>query len=318
MLLAFLLGALVTTGLINIWETYLIAALRGAVMSFNLPARQSIISELVPKKDLPNAIALNSATMNLTRVLGPSMGGVLIALFGVDWLFYLNGLSFLAILYTLRLMHMERVNESRAAASPWQELAEGIRFLRGNKFLRYLVLLAVVPMFFGQPYITMLTVFARDVLVIGPAGLGLLTSTASIGSITGALVIAGWRRTQRVNFMLGGIMFFGFFLLLFSLSHWVLVSLVFLFLAGAGNTAYNSTNNSLLQMNVPDAYRGRVLSLLFINRGMVPLGTALTGLLAETFGAPFALGSMSAMLIVLAVAATILRPHAAETQVTDG
>src|SRR3972149_3547117 len=102
MFLAFLLGALVTTGWVNIWQIYVIAALRGGIMSLNMPARQSIISNLVPREDLPNAIALNSATMNLTRILGPSLGGILIALFGIDWLFYIGGSSYLAILWTLR------------------------------------------------------------------------------------------------------------------------------------------------------------------------------------------------------------------------
>jgi len=309
MCLAFILGALVTSGLVNVWEIYIIAALRGAVMSFNMPARQSIISDLVPKTDLQNAVALNSATMNLTRVLGPSLGGVLIAIFGIDWLFYLNGLSFLAILYTLYLLPDTKTKDGeRKKSGPFQELSEGLVYLRGNKLLLYLLTLAVVPMFFGQPYVTMLAVFARNVLHIGPVGLGLLTSTAGAGSILGALFVASRRRAPQIKFMLYGIIFFGVSLLLFSFSHGVLFSILFIFLAGAGNVAYNSTNNTLLQLNVPDSYRGRVISLLFINRGLVPLGTAFTGLLAEKYGAPAALGSMAAALIILGGVATFLQP----------
>ncbi len=309
MCLAFLLGALVTTGLVNVWEIYVIAALRGAVMSFNMPARQSIISDLVPKEDLQNAVALSSATNNLTRVLGPSLGGILIAMFGIDWLFYLNGLSFLAILYTLHLLPDVKTGDGeRQKTGPWQELKEGLVYLRGNRLLLYLVALAVVPMFFGQPYITMLAVFARDVLRIGPVGLGLLTSTAGAGSILGALFVASRRRAPQIRFMLYGIIFFGISLFLFSFSRGVVLSVLFIFLAGAGNVAYNSANNTLLQLNVPDSYRGRVLSLLFINRGLVPLGTAFTGLLAEKFGAPVALGSMAAALIILGGIATFLQP----------
>lgn len=309
MCLAFLLGALVTTGLVNVWEIYVIAALRGAVMSFNMPARQSIISDLVPKEELQNAVALGSATNNLTRVLGPSLGGILIAMFGIDWLFYLNGLSFLAILYTLRLLPDVKTGGVRQKTGPWQELKEGLVYLRGNKLLLYLLTLAVVPMFFGQPYMTMLAVFARDVLHIGPVGLGLLTSTSSAGSILGALFVASRRRAPQIRFMLHGIIFFGISLLLFSFSHGVVLSVLFIFLAGAGNVAYSSTNNTLLQLNVPDSYRGRMLSLLFINRGLVPLGTAFTGLLAENFGAPVALGSMAAALIILGGIAAFLQPR---------
>ena len=309
MCLAFILGALVTTGLVNLWEIYVIAAFRGAVMSFNMPARQSIISDLVPAQDLQNAVALNSATMNLTRVLGPSLGGILIALLGIDWLFYLNGLSFLAILYTLRLIQYVKTGDGKhGKTGPLKQLREGLVYLRGNKLLLYLLMLAVVPMFFGQPYITMLAVFARDVLHIGPMGLGLLTSTAAMGSILGALFVASRRRPPQIKFMLYAITFFGISLLIFSFSHGVAMSLFFIFLAGAGNVAYNSTNNTLLQLNIHDSYRGRVLSLLFINRGLVPLGTAFTGLLAEKFGAHIALGSMAAMLIILGGVASLLRP----------
>jgi MFS transporter, DHA1 family, staphyloferrin A biosynthesis exporter len=308
MLLAFILGVLITTNVINIWEIYVIAALRGAVMSFNMPARQSLIPNLVPKNDLPNAIALTSATGNLTRVIGPSVGGILIALLGIDWLFYLNGLSFLAILYTLHLMKDTQIGGSMSKSHPWQEFKEGVVFLRSNKLLLYLTLLAVVPMFFGQPYLTMLAVFARNVLRIGPAGLGLLTSTAAAGSIAGALIIAGSSRTPRISIMLWEIIFFGFALLMFSLSSWLSASLILLFFVGASNIAYNATNNTLLQLNIPDRYRGRILSVLFINRGIIPLGTAVMGLLAEKFGAPVALGSMAVVLILIGILAYFTRP----------
>ena len=309
MCLAFILGALVTTGMVNIWEIYVIAALRGAVMSLNMPARQSIISDMVPKDELQNAVALNSATMNLTRVLGPSLGGILISLLGIDWLFYLNGLSFLAILETLRRMKDVPTSGGKTKAGPWRELKEGLVIIRRNKLLLYLVTLAVVPMFFGQPYITMLAVFAKDVLHVGPAGLGMLVSTAGAGSILGALFAAGRRRVPQISFMLGGIIFFGLSLLIFSFSRWVIPSLVFLFMAGAGNVAYNSSNNTLLQLNAPDSHRGRAVSMLFINRGMVPLGTAFTGFLAEKFSAPIALGSMAVMLIMLGGLAALMRPE---------
>lgn len=307
MVLAFVLGALVTTGLVNIWEIYVIAALRGGLMSFNMPARQSMISDLVPRKDLSNAIALNSATIHLTRVLGPSLGGVLIAMLGIDWLFYLNGVSFLAILYTLHLL--ADVGTQRKVANHWQELKDGFAYIGRNRTLLYLVMLAVVPMFFGQPYMTMLAVFARSILEIGPAGLGLLTSVASLGAVTGALAVAGLRRGPRIGMMIGGIIVFGLSLFLFSFSRWLVPSLIFLFLAGGANVFYNSTNNALIQMSVEDNYRGRVLSMLFINRGLVPLGTAFTGLLAENMGAPAALGAMSMMLVFLGGIALMMRPR---------
>jgi MFS transporter, DHA1 family, staphyloferrin A biosynthesis exporter len=311
MVLAFVLGALVTTQWVTLWEIYLLAALRGTVMSFNMPARQSMISNLVPREDLPNAVALNTATNHLTRVLGPSAGGLLIALVGIDWLFYLNGISFLAILYTLHLLR--DVGTIRKDAGHWEEFKDGFLYIRRNRLLRYLVMLAVVPMFFGQPYMTMLAVFARSILKIGPVGLGLMTSVASLGAITGALAVAGRRGGPQIGLMIGGIMVFGLSLVLFSFSRWLVPSLLFLFIAGGANVFYSSTNNGLIQMSVEDGYRGRVLSMLFINRGLIPLGTAFTGLLAEKFGAQMALGSMAGMIILLGGIAMITRPKKALT-----
>ncbi len=129
--------------------------------------------------------------------------------------------------------------------------------------------------------------------------------------MTGALVAAGRHRTPQIGVMVGGILVFGLALFLFSFSRWLVPSMILLFIAGAANVFYNATNNALIQTSVEDGYRGRVLSMLFINRGLVPLGTAITGFLAETMGAPAALGSMAAVLIVLGALALVVRPRIA-------
>ena len=307
MLLALALGILVTTGYGEVWPIYLISVLRGMVTAFNTPAQQSIISDLVPRTDLANAVALNSATIHLTRVLGPSIGGVLIVILGLDWLFYLNALSYIAILYTLYLLPDLGTLEKKGGG-PLQDMTDGFRYIRGHEMIFFLVLLAVVPMVFGQPYLTMLAVFAHSVLEVGPAGLGLLMSVASMGAVSGALTVAGRRRGPRIAWMIGGIMLFGVSLILFSFSTSMLPALVFLFIAGASNVHYNSTNNALIQGLVEDRYRGRVLSVLQLSRGVVPMGSAITGFLAEVFGAPAALAGMSSMLIVLGGIAYVVRP----------
>jgi len=307
MLLALALGILVTTGYGEVWPVYVIAVLRGMVTAFNTPAQQSIISDLVPRKDLANAVALNSATIHLTRVLGPSLGGVLIVILGLDWLFYLNALSYVAILYTLWLLPDLGTLEKKGGG-PWQEMTDGFRYIRGHEMIFFLVLLAVVPMVFGQPYLTMLAVFAHGVLEVGPTGLGLLMSVASLGAVTGALAVAGRRRGPRIVLMIGGIMVFGVSLILFAFSTSMLPALLFLFIAGASNVHYNSTNNALIQGLVEDRFRGRVLSILQLSRGVVPMGSAITGFLAELFGAPAALAGMASMLIVLGGVAWVVRP----------
>src|SRR5262245_34624192 len=154
LLLALALAVLVSSGLVQIWMVLLVAVGRGIMMSFNQPARQSLISELVPRHDLMNAIALNSATLNLTRVLGPALGGVLIATIGVAGVFYLNAASFLAVLYALAVMHFPEF-VPRAHRSVLVDLTGGLRYLAGHAVLRTLVLLALLPMVFGIPYMTM-------------------------------------------------------------------------------------------------------------------------------------------------------------------
>jgi MFS family permease len=309
MLLAFLLATLVATGSINIWLIFAIAAARGTMMSFNLPARQTIISDLVPREDLPNAIALNSVTMNLTKIIGPSVAGVLIGAVGVSGCFFINGASFLAVLWTLFQMELPRVERKAADSSVRESLTAGFRYVRSNSTMSLLIVVAVVPTFFGQHYQTMLTVFARDVLEIGSIGLGILTSATSVGAIMGALILASFSNTvPRGLIMLSALIGFGAFLVMFSYSPSPVISTILLLGVGATQVTYNASNNTLLQMGVPDEFRGRVLSTLFINRGLVPLGTALVGSMAAIFGVRLAVASMASIIVLLGITAFAKAP----------
>ncbi|MBI2906067.1 MAG: MFS transporter [Chloroflexi bacterium] len=303
MLLALLLAVLVSTNLVQFWMVIAIAIGRGVTMSFNQPARQSLISDLVPPSSLMNAIALNSATLNLTRVMGPAIGGTLIATTGVAGAFYLNAASFLAVLYCLALMQFP-ARRPRVSGSIAADLFGGIRYLAGQPALRTLVLLALLPMVFGMPYMTMLTVFASDVLKVGGGGLGLLTASSGVGAMSGALFIASSARHEgRGRFMLSALVAFGASLVVFSLSHWVWLSFLALISVGFTQQAYMSTNNTLIQTYVDKDYRGRVLSTLFLNRGMVPLGATLAGFGAEFVGVQIVTGGMAAVLVIVALVA---------------
>ena len=310
MLLAFALAILVSTGLVEYWMVLVIAVGRGVTLSFNQPARQSLISDLVPREDLMNAIALNSATMNLTRVIGPAIGGILIATVGVAGAFYVNGASFVGVLYGLALMRFPP-HHRRAHGSLVADMLAGMRYLGGHPRLRTLVLLAVLPMVFGMPYMTMLTVFASDVLLVGGTGLGLLTACSGTGAVLGALWVASLkRREHRDRIMLGGLAGFGVALMAFSFSPWLWLSAVALLAVGACQQLYMSINNSLIQEDVDDQYRGRIMSTLFLNRATVPLGTMLAGFGADLIGVQVTVGVMAAMLVVAALAAgrVALRP----------
>ncbi|MCA1645585.1 MAG: MFS transporter [Chloroflexi bacterium] len=309
MVLAFILATLTITGLVRIWMVLVIAVGRGIVLSFNQPARQSLISELVPSADLKNAIALNSATLNLTRVLGPTLGGLLIATIGVAGAFYLNAFSFLAVLYALALMRFPDRVPRKSHGSMLADLSRGLRYLTQQPTLRTLVVLALLPMVLGMPYMTMLTVFASDVLKVGGGGLGLLTACTGIGAVSGALwVAANAHRLRLGRLMFGGLIGFGAALVVFALSPWFWLSIVALIAVGAGQQVYLASNNALIQTNVDEEFRGRIVSTLFLNRSMVPLGTVFAGLGTQAFGVQATTAAMAAGLLVVALTVTRLAP----------
>jgi MFS family permease len=314
MVLALILATLTITGLVQIWMVLVIAVGRGIVLSFNQPARQSLISELVPREDLKNAIALNSATLNLTRVLGPTLGGVLIATVGVAGAFYLNAASFLAVLYALALMRFpQRVQRKKSGMLA--DLAGGLAYLRQRPTLRTLVLLALLPMVLGMPYMTMLTVFASDVLKVGGGGLGLLTACSGIGAVTGALwVAANAHRVRLGRLMFFGLVGFGATLIVFAVSPWFWLSVVALIAVGGAQQIYMASNNALIQTNVEEEFRGRIVSTLFLNRSMVPLGTVLAGLGTQLVGVQATSAAMATGLLLLALTMSRLAPAARDLE----
>jgi MFS transporter, DHA1 family, staphyloferrin A biosynthesis exporter len=286
-----------------------IAVGRGIVLSFNQPARQSLISELVPREDLKNAIALNSATLNLTRVLGPTIGGLLIATVGVAGAFYLNAATFLAVLYALALMRFPDRLPRKAHTGMLTDLAGGLSYLVQRPTLRTLVILALLPMVLGMPYMTMLTIFASDVLKVGGGGLGLLTACSGLGAVMGALwVAANAHRVRLGRSMFLGLISFGATLLVFAVSPWFWLSVLALIAVGAAQQIYMSSNNALIQTNVEEEFRGRIVSTLFLNRSTVPLGTVLAGVGTTFFGVQATSAVMAAGLLVLAMTVAYLAP----------
>ncbi len=309
MLIALLLSALLTTGLLTLWMVFAIATARGITNTFNQPARQALISDLVPKDDLPSAVALNSSTHNLSKVVGPAVSGVLIATIGVAGAFYVNTVSIGVALYCIAIMRVSPVEGMRRAPdSMVADLAAGMAYLRGEKALRTLVILALVPMVLGQPYQTMLAVFARDVFDAGSVGLGVLQSTAAIGALAGIFVVATSRGSTRLNSqMVVGLIAYGLALTLFAMSPTIWLGLPLLFAVGLAQHTYLTSNNTLIQMNVAPEFRGRVLSTLHLQRGLVPLGTMVAGVSASAVGPQYAIGAMAlSLLIIGAIAAPVV------------
>jgi MFS family permease len=303
MLLAFALAALVLSGWSSIPVILVIATFRGIVVSFNLPVRHSLIPELVPASDLANAVAVNSLTANVTKIVGPAIGGLIIAWAGTGMCFLINGFSFLVVLWTLGAMRFPRVERERSGLALRQSIIEGLGFVRNDRTVLLLVLIALVPTFFGQPYLTLLTLFAHDVFAVGPEGLGLFTSCAAAGSVCGALTLASvGKRAVTARAMMTYLICFGLLLAAFALNPILALAPVLLLGVGAMQISYNATNNTILQMRIPNHMRGRVTSILLLNRGLVQLGAAASATAAGLIGPQYAVAGTGSIIVLFGVA----------------
>jgi len=303
MVLAFILAALTLTKRVTVWEVIVLAALLGVVNAFDIPARQSFLVEMVGRDDLMNAIALNSSIFNSARIIGPAIAGILVASIGEGWCFFANAVSYIAVIVGLFLMRIPRRVAERAITSAFDHIAEGFRFVRRTAPIRALLLLLGLVSLVGMPYTVLMPVFAKNILHGNARTLGVLGSAAGIGALTGALTLASRRRVHGLGrwvWMACGA--FGLFLILFSFSHWYVLSVLLLVPVGFSLMTQMGATNTLVQSMVPDRLRGRtmaVYSMMFM--GMSPLGSILAGAAAERMGAPItvALGG------VLAVGAAI-------------
>ena len=304
MVQAFLLAALVASGRVTVGSVMLLAAFLGVVSAFDIPTRQAFIVEMVGKEDLMNAIALNTSIFNLSRVLGPVVAGFLIGPLGVAACFFLNGVSYLAVIASLLAMRLPPWVRRPAAGSAWQGFREVVAFLRSDRRARTLVVLTAITSILGFPFLVLMPVFARDVLRVGAAGYGALTASVGLGAVAGALGVAVLsRRIRKGRTLVVAGTSFGLLVALFAQSRWFALSVALLALVGCAMIVNNALTNTLLQTLVPDHLRGRVMgfySFMFV--GMAPIGAFQAGAVAERFGAPLAVaagGVVSALAVAV-------------------
>jgi len=287
MILAFILAALTLLHIVRVWEICVLAALLGAVNAFDIPARQSFLIDMVGREDLMNAIALNSSMFNGARVIGPAVAGILVAKIGEGWCFFANAVSYIAVIIGLLMMRVHspaRISMS----SPLEHMMEGFRFVERTAPIRALLLLLGIVSLVGMPYIVLMPIFADQILHGGARGLGILMGATGVGALLGALTLAfrnGVKGLGRlVAWCCAG---FGSSLIVFSLSHKFWISVILLLPVGYTMMLQMACSNTLIQVMVPDALRGRVMavySMMFM--GMAPIGALLGGALADRLGAP--------------------------------
>jgi MFS family permease len=288
----------------------------GTASAFEIPTRQSFFVDLVGPADLPNAIALNSAAFNATRIVGPGLAGAMIATMGIAACYFANAVSYVAVIVGLLMMRLPRHTPAERTTSTVENIREGLAYIRGDRLVRTLVWLIAGMSVTALPYVMLLPVFARDVLRVGAPGLGSLLAATGTGALVAGVALASGRiRIPRGRLIIGAATAYALALMAFALSRSYALSLVLLAVTGFTMILNNTSVNALLQSRTPDRLRGRVMSVyVFMFLGMAPLGSLQAGALARWIGAPYALacGAGALLLIVAWIVTNIPELRAAE------
>jgi MFS transporter, DHA1 family, staphyloferrin A biosynthesis exporter len=300
---AIAMGALVASPFLHVSHIFVFTLITGVAWSFTEPVRQSMIPSLVPKEDLVNAIALNSGGFNLMKVAGPALGGAMIVLFGASGNFFVQSVAYIGVLVMIYLMHIPNNPPDARRASAMANLKEGFAYVWSTPAVLALMILAYVPRVFAVPYQTLMPVFQKDVLRVGPDGLGMLMAAPGVGALIAVLTLASLanRLKRQGLFLVGSIVILGFFLILFSQMRSFPLALATLVIAGAFQMFFLASTATILQLLVPDELRGRVMSLYMLDRGFMPVGALFAGVSAHFIGAPSTVATMGAIVLVLAM-----------------
>lgn len=308
MLSAFALAAGAWIGFASASFIMVIAALNGVAMGFDIPARQAFTVEMTSREDLLNAISLNSSIFHGARVIGPSIAGLMIGTVGIPICFFLNGVSFIAVIVGLMMMQLPPLERPTIHTSPLEHAWSGIVYSIQHQRVRTILSLFFAVGVFGWSYTVLMPAFARDVLGRGANGYGLLISASGAGALIGALLVAAYGHlvTPR-KLAFGGIYLFSAAVIALAFTRSFYFSLGYLFLAGFGMLLFFATSNTTLQTIVPDEMRGRVMGIWSLVFGMmIPLGSIEAGAVANLLGTPFALGFGAIICLAAAVITRIV------------
>lgn len=301
MILAFILAGLTFTGLVQPWQIIILAFLLGCANAFDAPARQAFVTELVELTDLTNAIALNSSMINLATVVGPALAGLTYAAFGPAWCFTINGLTFIAVIMALFLMKLAPFKPVDKSVSIIKEIREGLSFAARKPIIRMLIINLGILSLAGLGFVTLLPVWAVDVLGGDATTNGFLHTARGLGALSGALLIAA----IGLSFSKGKLLTMATFimplsLLLFSFTGILPASLITLLGVGWGFMVIINLSNTLVQMNVSDDLRGRVMGIFtFTFFGLMPIGSLINGSIADQLGAPMTI-QINALILLIA------------------
>jgi MFS family permease len=311
MVLAFILAALAFLNFVQPWHIILLAFCLGVANSFDAPARQAFVSEMVKREDLTNAIALNATMFNLSIAVGPAVSGVIYALFGPGWCFTINGLSFIAVIVALLLMKLKTQVRPIRSNSTRADLREGIRYVLHHSVIRTLICLVAMMGLFGITFLTLMPAWAVKILGGNAATNGWLQSARGVGALSSALLIASLGRFQfKGRLLTVGTFAFPILMLVFAVVRWIPLSLLVLVGAGGSSVLIMNLANALVQTHVRDSLRGRVMgiyTLLFF--GMMPLGSLWMGAVAQIASEPTPIIIGGLTLLSIAISVYIFAPR---------
>lgn len=290
MLVAFILAYLVLADKITVPLILVLAAVNGIILAFDTPFRNSFVPDMISgREDLGNAIALNSSLYNLARFIGPPIGGLLIAAVGEGWCFFINGVSFLAVILSFYAMKINVKRRIKAQKSVFKDLKEGIKYAVKEKPIRYLLILVGLSSFFGLPFQALLPIFAADVLGGGSELLGYLTGALGMGALTGAFYLAARKKVHTIpKTVFNAAMLFAVTLGVFALSNYTILSFIMLAGTGFGMIVHFNSSNTIIQLISDEDKRGRIVALYSLSyMGITPLGSLLAGWVSDYIGVPY-------------------------------
>ncbi len=286
MLSAFVLGGLTWAGVVKVEYVIALAALNGLVSSFDMPGRQAFVVEMVGRDDLPNAIAMNSMIFNGARMIGPAIAGLSIAVIGVTGCFMLNGVSYLAVIWSLFEMQLPRHERRQFGATMMRQVRLGLGYVWRHRPTLWLLVLVAINMGIGMQYSVLIPMFARDLLHVGAHGYGFLMAAQGLGAVVSAIVMnsrSAAPKALRQNLVFG-IFCMAIAVAGFGVSRWMWISLVAQMFIGVGLMNHMVTSNTLLQLFVADELRGRVMSIYTLSFiGTAPVGSLAVGYIGENF-----------------------------------
>ena len=296
------MALLVFTNWANVWLILGLTLIHGIVESLGQPVRMTLVSDMVKKEHVMNAVALNSVSQQLSKFIGPALGGLLVGYVGVGGALLIDGVTFLPFILVLITMRLPAKPFKARADTLWRNLMQSFGYMRGNPALLSLVLVIAIPSIFSNQLSTLMTAFADDVYNVGPFGYGVLLSATGLGSMLAGLMLSYVHDVKRKGLLvLTTALLSGLFMMLFGLTNWYAAALVFLFGLGASQLLYQTVTNTVLQVSSPDEMRGRVMGFFaWGNSGMIVIGSLEAGLLARAVGPQWTL-AISGIITMLAV-----------------